>query len=324
MKIKNINITQKDLGKRIDIFLKEKCEDISRNKLSNLIKSNKVKLESKIINDPAYLIKKETQATVYIETKDNITLDNKKKELDIIFEDECIVVINKKSGVLSHLNKEKNSNNNYNVVSSLKRKKINLYNSENPSRDGIVHRLDKDTTGLMVLAKNAISYESLVRQFFERQVHKLYIALCWSVPLPLAGKIDKPISDYLNRKKARVQNIGKSAITEYIVKKNYNNTFSKVECKILTGRTHQIRVHMQSIKCPLIGDQLYSRDRNISKEYSNQLSSILNRFNRQALHAKELLFEHPKNKKKIFFSCDMPDDMVELETILSEEMLKDN
>ena len=319
MKTKNFNITEKDFGKRIDIFLKEKCNDFSRSKLSNLIKNNQVKLDNKVINDPSFLIKREMQVSLIIDNKIDLDFNNKKKELDIIFEDEHIVVINKKSGVLSHLNKDKN-NNVANVVSALKRKKVNLFDSDDSYRDGIVHRLDKDTTGLMVLAKNSLAYESLFKQFFERKVHKLYIALCWSIPLPLAGLIDRPISDYINRKKARVQNIGKEAVTEYIVKKNFNNIFSKIECKILTGRTHQIRVHMQSIKCPLIGDQLYSRDRNISSEYSIKLSSTLSRFKRQALHAKELSFEHPKNKKKIFFSCDLPNDMIKLESILAEEV----
>ena len=121
----------------------------------------------------------------------------------------------------------------------------------------------------MVLAKEKLSYKSLVSQFHERKVIKVYKAYCWGKPTPIAGKIDKPISNYLNRKKT--SNDGKYAITNYKVTKNFNNYFSEIECKILTGRTHQIRVHMQSINCPLIGDQLYSKNRNISQSFSNNL-----------------------------------------------------
>ena len=244
-----------------------------------------------------------------------MTKFNKEDNLiSILFEDDYILVINKKNGLLSHCNSKSTEPS---VVSLLKKNKINLYESKDRLRDGIVHRLDKDTSGLMVLAKDFYSYTKLVKQFQDRKVIKIYKAYCWGIPLPIAGRINKPITKYLNRKK--VANVGKEAITEYKVTKNFNNYFSEIECKILTGRTHQIRVHMQSINCPLIGDQLYSRDRNISKSFSKNITSFLKKFRRQALHAQHLSFRHPKNEKLKSFYAEVPYDLIQLKNELIAE-----
>ena len=234
--------------------------------------------------------------------------------IETIFEDDFIIVINKKNGLLSHCNQLENS---ISAVSLLKKYDIKLYEAEDSLRDGIVHRLDKDTSGLMVLAKNPFSYKNLIEQFRNRKVVKVYKAYCWGTPVPIAGTIDKPISNYLNRKKT--SNEGKYAITNYRVTKNFKNYFSEIECKILTGRTHQIRVHMQSINCPLIGDQLYSKNRNISQSFSGNIRRFLKDFRRQALHAQHLSFMHPKNKKMKSFFTEMPSDMINLRDELVAE-----
>ena len=240
--------------------------------------------------------------------------NNEDNLIEIIFEDDFIVVINKKNGLLSHCNKIKSSNS---VVSLLKKHDIKLYEAEDSLRDGIVHRLDKDTSGLMVLAKSPFSYKNLIGQFRNRKVVKVYKAYCWGTPMPIAGTIDKPILNYLNRKKT--SNEGRHAITNYRVTKNFKNYFSEIECKILTGRTHQIRVHMQSINCPLIGDQLYSKNRNISQSFSVNIKSFLKDFRRQALHAQHLSFMHPKSKKMKSFYIEMPKDMMNLRDELVAE-----
>ena len=242
---------------------------------------------------------------------------NLKKEdklIEIIFEDDFIIVINKKNGLLSHCIKTEN---NISVVNLLKKNNIKLYEGENNLRDGIVHRLDKDTSGLMVLAKNVLSYKNLISQFHDRKVIKIYKAYCWGIPMPIAGTIDKPISNYLNRKKTSFE--GKQAITDYKVTKSFKNYFSEIECRILTGRTHQIRVHMQSINCPLIGDQLYSRNRNISQSFSNHIRVFLKDFKRQALHSQYLSFMHPESKKIKSFFTEMPNDMLNLRDQLVAE-----
>ena len=138
--------------------------------------------------------------------------------------------------------------------------------------------------------------------------------------MPIAGIINRPLTDYINRKKISLNKKGKEAITEYKVKKNYDNYFSYLECKILTGRTHQIRVHMKSEKCPLIGDSLYSRDRNIPRAISNALSKSIVQFKRQALHSKKLIFCHPISKNSLSLSTEMPQDMKELEKALFENL----
>ena len=234
--------------------------------------------------------------------------------IEIIFEDDFIIVINKKNGLLSHCNQKENTNS---VVSLLKKNNVKLYEAEDRLRDGVVHRLDKDTSGLMVLAKNLFSYKSLISQFHDRKVIKIYKAYCWGIPIPIAGTIDKPISNYLNKKKTSSD--GRNAITDYKVTKNFKNYFSEIECKILTGRTHQIRVHMQSINCPLIGDQLYSRNRNISESFSNNIKRFLKEFRRQALHAQQLSFLHPKSKIMKSFFTEMPNDMLSLKDQLVAE-----
>ena len=244
-------------------------------------------------------------------------IKNLKKEdklIEIIFEDDFIIVINKKYGLLSHCNNKENS---ISVVSLLKKDKVKLYEGENKLRDGIVHRLDRDTSGLMVLAKNFISYKSLVNQFYDRKVTKVYKAYCWGLPVPIAGTIEKPISNYLNKKKTG--DSGKYAKTNYKVINSFKNYFSEVECRILTGRTHQIRVHMQSINCPIVGDQLYSKNRNISQSFSNNIRKFLKNFKRQALHSQHLSFSHPRSKIMKSFFTDMPNDMLNLRNKLVAE-----
>ncbi len=244
-------------------------------------------------------------------------IKNFKKEdklIEIVFEDDFIIVINKKYGLLSHCNNKENS---ISVVSLLKKDNVKLYEGEDKFRDGIVHRLDKDTSGLMVLAKNLISYKSLVNQFNDRKVTKVYKAYCWGLPIPIAGTIEKPISNYLNRKKT--SDSGKYAKTNYKVIKSFKNYFSEIECRIITGRTHQIRVHMQSINCPIVGDQLYSKNRNISQSFSNNIRKFLKNFKRQALHSQHLSFSHPRSKIMKSFFTDMPNDMLNLKNKLAAE-----
>ena len=238
-------------------------------------------------------------------------------KLHIVFEDEDLIVVNKPAGILTHCTQD---NTNTSIVDLLRANDINLYKAEDSLRDGVVHRLDKDTSGLIILAKNKVSYKGLISIFFKREVTKVYEAFCWGVPTPIAGTINRPLTDYINRKKISLNQNGKEAITEYKVKKNYDNFFSFLECKILTGRTHQIRVHMKSIKCPLIGDSLYSRDRNLPRSLLSKLSKSIGQFKRQALHSKKLVFSHPVSNNLMSFSSEIPEDMVLLEKALFENL----
>ena len=316
MKLIEINILEQDLGKRLDKVLKHYYSEYSRNKLTSLIKERKVSIGNHIIDEPSFIIKEQSKIFLKFDLLKKHT-KNLGSKLNIIFEDEHLIIINKPAGILTHCTKD---NINTSIVDILKVNKINLYKAEDSFRDGVVHRLDKDTTGLMVLAKNKLSYKGLTSIFAKREVTKIYEALCWGVPLPIAGIINRPLTYYINRKKISLNNKGKEAITEYKVKKNYDNYFSFLECKILTGRTHQIRVHMKSEKCPLIGDSLYSRDRNLPRAIPNELSKAIVQFKRQALHSKKLIFSHPISNSTLSFSSEMPQDMKELKKTLFENL----
>ena len=316
MKLIKIDIIEQDLGKRLDKVLKHYYSDYSRNKLTSLIKEKKVSVGNNIIDDPAFIIKEENKIYLRFDlTKKNIK--NLDLKLNIIFEDEHLIIVNKPAGILTHCTKD---NANTSIVDLLKVNNITLYKAEDSLRDGVVHRLDKDTSGLIMLAKNRVTYKGLSNLFSKREVTKVYEALCWGVPTPIAGVIDKPLIDYVNRKKISLNKNGKEAMTEYKVKKNYDNHFSFLECKILTGRTHQIRVHMKSEKCPLIGDTLYARDRNMPRVLSNELSKSIRQFKRQALHSKKLVFSHPLSNKLLNFTSEMPEDMKVLEKSLFENL----
>ena len=316
MKLIEINILEQDLGKRLDKVLKHYYSEYSRNKLTSLIKERKVCIGNHIIDEPSFIIKEQSKIFLRFDLLKKHT-KNFELKLNIIFEDEHLIVLNKPAGILTHCTKD---NTNTSIVDLLKVNKIKLYKAEDSLRDGVVHRLDKDTSGLIVLAKNKLSYSGLISIFAKREVTKVYDAFCWGVPSPIAGIINRPITDYINRKKISLNKKGKEAITEYKVKKNYDNYFSFLECKILTGRTHQIRVHMKSEKCPLIGDSLYSRDRNIPRAISNALSKSIVQFKRQALHSKKLIFCHPISKNSLSLSTEMPQDMKELEKALFENL----
>ena len=316
MKLIEIDILEQDIGKRLDRVLKQYYSEYSRNKLSSLVKERKVSIGTNIIDDPSFIIKEQCKIFLKFDLLKKSS-KNLELKLNILFEDEHLIVLNKPAGILTHCTKD---NTNTSIVDLLKVNRITLYKAEDSLRDGIVHRLDKDTSGLIVVAKNKLSYKGLINIFARREVTKVYEAFCWGVPTPIAGIINKPLTDYINRKKISLNKNGKRAITEYKVKKNYNNYFSFLECKILTGRTHQIRVHMKSEKCPLIGDSLYSRDRNFPSTISSKLSKSIGQLKRQALHSKKLIFSHPVSNNSLNFSSDMPEDMKILEKALFENL----
>ena len=235
--------------------------------------------------------------------------------LNVVYEDDALIVVNKQSGILTHSD---GTNIQFSLVDLLLQNNITLSKGENTLRPGVVHRLDKETSGLIVFAKTDRSYESLKRQFFLRKVEKYYHALVWGIPNPIAGTINIPISSYLGKKKISYSEKAKEAVTIYETKNTHNDKFSLIECRILTGRTHQIRVHMLSKGCPIIGDKLYSKGRNLSENISKKITKIIDNFQRQALHATTITFYHPINKSLLKFKAKKPIDFVKLEQVLFE------
>ena len=157
------------------------------------------------------------------------------------------------------------------------------------------------------------------KQFFRREVEKIYHALVWGIPSPIAGKINKPIASFLGKKKISFSENSKESITLYKTIETHYNKFSLVECKIITGRTHQIRVHMLEKGCPLIGDKVYSKGRNIQKNTKDKIVNLIDNFNRQALHAKKITFFHPMDKRLLTFDAKKPKDFLNLEKVLFED-----
>ena len=235
--------------------------------------------------------------------------------LKVIYEDASLIVINKDAGIVTHSEEKKNE---LSLVDLLKSRKINLSKGENIYRPGVVHRLDKDTSGAIIFAKTDQAFRALKKQFLKREVEKYYHALVWSIPNPIAGKINIPISSHLGKKKISFSENSKYAVTLYKTIITKNNKFSLVECKILTGRTHQIRVHMLAKGCPIIGDKVYARGRNMHINVEKKIANFVANFTRQALHATQISISHPVNNRILKFNADKPKDFLNLEQVLFE------
>lgn len=238
--------------------------------------------------------------------------------LDILYEDEELLVINKAAGMVVHPGAGNHEGTLVNAL--LYYCKGSLSGIGGVERPGIVHRLDKDTSGLMLAAKTDRAHQSLSNQLAERTLSRVYQAIVLGVPMPLKGKIDKPIGrSSSNRLKMSVKGrSSKDAVTFYKLLQDIKGVFALVECKLETGRTHQIRVHMQSIGYPLIGDPLYGPQANIlNSKLSKFFDHIESKedilyFSRQALHAGHISFVHPVSEEVMKFDCKMPDDMDKL------------
>ena len=231
------------------------------------------------------------------------------KNIKILFEDKDLIVIDKPSGLTVHpgAGNEKGT-----LVDFLKKKYGNkLSNLSGKDRPGIVHRLDKDTSGLLIVAKNNNTHQLLQKKFKNKQINRLYLAVVWGLMNKNKGSFEMNIGrNPKNRKKFSIlQTGGKTAITNYVVKNNFSNVASLVECKLLTGRTHQIRVHFSSSGNSLIGDKKYGKNKSkLLKNVDKSLAKHIISFERQALHAYFLSFIHPIKKEKIELKSKIPSD----------------
>ncbi|ASG67550.1 pseudouridine synthase [Francisella halioticida] len=300
----NIILQTEDAGKRIDIAVNDLLNQFSRSQIQKWIKEGSIIVNGQITK-PKYIVLGDEQVDINIELLPTNEWYPENIELDIVYEDDDIVVINKPINMVVHPGAGNMSGTISNAL---------LYHYDNQDklpRAGIVHRLDKDTSGLMVAAKSSIAYHSLVQQLSNRQVSRRYLAIVEG-EIYYDGTINEPIGrDPNNRTKIAINYKGKEAITNYIPIEVYDG-FTLVECKLETGRTHQIRVHMKSIKHPLVGDQTYNKS-------SVKLKKIgIENIQRQALHAYKLSFIHPTTEKIVKFKSKLPDDMLSLKTQLRE------
>jgi len=297
---------------RIDKFLQSQLKEFSRTRIQNLISDGQVKLNNIIILNSSKKIKEKDKIKVNFPPPKETFIKPNKIPLDILYDDNDIVVINKFPGVVVHPgagNYEKT------IVNGLLFKyQNNLSSIGGKLRPGIVHRIDKDTSGAIVVAKNDNAHINLSEQFSNHTIKRVYEALVWGSLKPQNGKITERISRSVkNRQLMAVRKEkGKIAITNYKTLKVFQNLnlpkISLIECRLETGRTHQIRVHMNFKGNSILGDKSYGKSKKKFKEINPNIEKEINNFNRQALHAKSLGFIHPKTKKEIFFEASRPKD----------------
>lgn len=297
-------IQKKQLGKRLDKILKELFFQYSRSKIKKWILDKQVIIDKKIFNKPSKKIFQEGKVFIkfFIEKYEINHLYN--IFLNIIYEDNEILVINKPFNLVVHPGC---GNKNKTLLNAI------LYHyPENKKilRGGIVHRLDKNTTGIMVVAKTIYSRNKLIENFKLRKIQREYETIVYGL-IKKDGKIDKPIIRHpKNRIRMITSKVGKDSITKYEIIENFR-FHTRLKIKLHSGRTHQIRVHMESINHPVVGDPIYRKNLSFNKIPKNILY-LLKKFTRQALHANKLSLCHPVTNKKMQWIAKIPNDMVEL------------
>lgn len=326
----NIRIepSSEDVGKRLDAFLAEKIEGWSRSQLQKLIDGEDVLVN----NGPArssYKLRVGDVVDVELTSVETARFEPENIPLDIVFEDDCLAVINKPAGMVVHPGAGVSSGTLANAIAwhfkSVPPAVFSVggearpattggtdkHASANEHRVGIVHRLDKDTSGLIVVAKNIETQEALSAAFRERKVQKSYVALVHGDPRENSGKIDRPITrDRWHRTKMTVAANGRSALTLWKVRERFEK-FALLDVEIKTGRTHQIRVHLASINHPVVGDAVYNEGRDNSIA-NNEVKKAVQQLGRFFLHAAKLGFDHPKTGEHLFFASELPQELAQL------------
>ena len=298
-------------GMRLDQVAAELFPDYSRNRLASWIKEGRLMVDGRTVK-PRDKATASAQVTLMVTHEPVIDWQPQRLPLDIIFEDEHILVVNKPAGVVVH---PAAGHADSTLVNALLAHAPEL--DELP-RGGIVHRLDKETSGIMFVARTSLAHKSLVAQLSERTVSRTYCAVCAGA-LTGGGKIDAPIDRHpMARTKMAVVADGKPAVTHYRIAHRFKH-YTQLQVNLETGRTHQIRVHMAHRKWPLIGDPVYGGRQRVPAGASDLLISTLRDFPRQALHAQALEFEHPASGDWMEFETDLPDDLVNLLEVLERE-----
>ena len=301
---------------RVDRFLLNFIEFATRNKIQQAIKSGNVKVNDQVVKSN-YKVKSGDIVTIVYDTpKREYTLVPQRLPLDIIYEDKDLIIVNKKAGMVVHPG---HGNYDNTLVNALAYYFKDLPVIDNKERPGIVHRIDKNTSGLLVVAKNQNSMTVLSRKFYDRDIDRKYIALVWGNVKDDEGTINGNIGRHpKNRKIMTVfpegEN-GKKATSHYRVLERFNYT-TLLECKLDTGRTHQIRTHFQYLGHPLFNDYEYGGSQilrgTVFTKYKQFVNNCFKICSRHALHAKSLSFSHPIKKNKLHFEIDLPLDMEEL------------
>jgi 23S rRNA pseudouridine1911/1915/1917 synthase len=298
-------------GWRLDRALAAAVPTLSRERLKVLTKAGALTRGGKAVRDPATKVKGDERFTLAIPAPEPAHNEPQEIPLPIVYEDEHLLVIDKPAGLVVH---PAAGNRDGTLVNALRHHcGDSLSGIGGVARPGIVHRIDKDTSGLLVIAKHDKAHEGLAKQFAAHSIDRRYLAIVSGVPRQSGGSVDAPLArSPANRKKIAIVAAGKGkrAVTHW-ERKEILRDAALVECRLETGRTHQVRVHMASIGHPLVGDPVYGRGKTTHRKLLNQLD-----FKRQALHAAHLGFIHPVTKGRLSFDSALPSDMQELFTAL--------
>ena len=313
----NLIVKDSENSQRVDQFISIREKDLSRTRVKNLILNKKLKINKKTITDPSKKISTNDYIFLEIPEPKKASLKPFKFKLDIVYEDKDLLVINKPAGISMHPGAGDYDETLVNALIHYDSK--NLSNIGEELRPGIVHRIDKDTSGLVVVAKNNLSHEKLSNQFSQHSIERIYQTLIWGKLRPQTGKIETLITRSTKNRQLMEVGLtkGKKAITNYKTLEIFENekipTFSLIECKLQTGRTHQIRVHMSFKGNNILGDKKYKKKFKKLKNINLDLENMIFNLDRQFLHAKVLGFDHPKSNKRMSFTSILPK---ELEKIL--------
>jgi len=301
---KTLNAESHDAGTRIDQFLSAQFPDYSRNAIQQWIKHNAVKIDGHNTKSK-YILKGFELISIDVEIKQSVADKPQNMSLDIRYEDNHLLVINKPAGLVVHPGSGNPDGTLLNGLLALSEAQRML------TRAGIVHRLDKDTSGLLVVAKEAECQLKLIDMLKDHLIERTYFCVVKGV-IKKPGTVETTIGRHPSqRTKMAVTTKGKQAVTHYWPSEHFEH-FTVLRVQLETGRTHQIRVHMNHIDHPLVGDPVYGNKNRVSASVGHELKDIIRQFPRQALHAHKLAFTHPISDKQIQVTAPLPDDLCHL------------
>ncbi|MFK8137480.1 MAG: RluA family pseudouridine synthase [Bdellovibrionales bacterium] len=311
-KSQTLNLINETDSIRLDQFLASQEQIASRSLAQKLILNKSVTSQGITLAKSSIKLTEGQIIKVEIPIIGDVGLVAWEHPLDIIFEDSELLIVNKESGLVIHPAAGHETDTLVNALLS-HTKDLSMGFGEN--RPGIVHRIDKETSGLLVVAKNNDSHEFLAKQFQEKTNHRLYWAICYGIPKNSEGRIESEIGRHPNNRKkmsSMASTGSKTAISHYKVIGTYQNELSLVQMKLETGRTHQIRVHLSEMGHPIIGDEVYGSNKRTKNLKSVLLRKEITNLPRFALHAASLGFVHPKTNEELFFYSNIPEDLREI------------
>ena len=311
--ILTFHVALEDAGARLDSYLATRIEGWSRARLQRLIDSEDVLVNGKTAK-PSYKLRNNDELEVELTAPVADSFTPEPIPIEIVYEDETLVVVNKPAGLVVHPAAGIHSGT---LANALAYHFQQLPGSGAGVRPGIVHRLDRDTSGLLVVAKTEAALEHLSDQFRDRTVFKSYVALVHGRVSTDSGRIDQPLArDRSNRTRMAVVRGGRSALSLYRVRQRFDR-FTLLDVELKTGRTHQIRVHLAWLKHPVVGDEIYGAGRD-NQILDVKLRAAVRNLGRHFLHAEKLAFTHPQTGKRVEFSSPLPPELSELLTVIKE------